>query len=256
MIVISGVSVLDDGHTYSGLKATVNAANFFTAPIHLSIEGEGWSNGVSLARKCDWCLESEGGQELRPKCNSEPNSATGVTFVTLWPDRWSLAPLSMANTYGVLPSRAIFPHTQTTCPQCSVQLEFPNPSPTPPPNTALRIRCFQCGSIITHTVGVDSSRSDNYTPKPEKKKSRTIGSQERPIETGYYEILGVEVNASSEEIKKAYRALVYTVGEVGAISWWMGVSGRLAIKHHPDKNRDDPNAEEKVNILLVSPRIF
>ncbi len=41
----------------------------------------------------------------------------------------------------------------------------------------------------------------------------------------YYALLGVEKNASDSEIKKSYR--------------------RLAMKHHPDRNKDNPEAEVK-----------
>ncbi len=42
----------------------------------------------------------------------------------------------------------------------------------------------------------------------------------------YYRIIGVETNATNEEIKKAYR--------------------RLAMSLHPDRNQNDPRCEERL----------
>jgi hypothetical protein len=41
----------------------------------------------------------------------------------------------------------------------------------------------------------------------------------------YYKILGIKRNAKDREIKKAFR--------------------KLALKYHPDRNKDDPQAEKK-----------
>ncbi|KAI0631642.1 X-domain of DnaJ-containing-domain-containing protein [Trametes polyzona] len=158
-----------------------------------------------------------------------------------------LLPDDMSTT---IQSRPLVPHIPTTCSQCSVSLEFPVPSPAPRSGTLLSVRCFNCNTIISHafyptqipaqyasqartSVGMGGGNGSGASSSQSgARKSRKIGTQEKPLETGYYDLLGVPVDASTDDIKKAYR--------------------RLAIKHHPDKNRDDPHAEERFKEIAIA----
>ncbi|KAH8109097.1 DnaJ-domain-containing protein [Phellopilus nigrolimitatus] len=149
----------------------------------------------------------------------------------------------MSNSYPIILSRPIQPHIQSKCSRCSVQLEFPIPEPPPAHGTLLQVRCFKCQGIMNYpfksveqSAGTSQQAAGPSSPGSSTptggRRGRKIGTQENPMETAYYEILGVSVIATADDIKKAYR--------------------RLAIKHHPDKNRDDPHAEERFKEIAIA----
>ncbi|KIJ13941.1 hypothetical protein PAXINDRAFT_13264 [Paxillus involutus ATCC 200175] len=121
----------------------------------------------------------------------------------------------MSSSYPILSSRQYIPHIRSQCGTCSSSLEFPVPSPTPAQGTLLRVRCFKCQTVYSHAfypaqlppgiVSPSSQTSNGTNSAPSgSRKGRKIGTQEKPLETGYYDILGVPIDATTEDVKKAY----------------------------------------------------
>lgn len=137
------------------------------------------------------------------------------------------------------------PFIATTCSHCNSALEFLAPASLPRPGTLLSIRCYSCQCVFSHAfyptqvIGGTQSQtttsranSSSNTPQDSSRKGRKIGTDAKPLETGYYDLLGVPIDATTDDIKKAYR--------------------RLAIKFHPDKNPDDPHAEERFKEIAIA----
>ncbi|KAG0664231.1 hypothetical protein C6P46_001695 [Rhodotorula mucilaginosa] len=131
-------------------------------------------------------------------------------------------------------------YTPTSCAHCSAQLEYLAPSASS--QLELELECAKCHKRWISTT----AQAEPPKPASSSKKAgtgttssggggsskRKIGTDDRPLETDYYDLLGLPITCTSEEVKKAYR--------------------RLAIKYHPDKNPDDPTAADKFKEIAVA----
>ncbi|WRT70758.1 uncharacterized protein IL334_007757 [Kwoniella shivajii] len=156
----------------------------------------------------------------------------------------------------IVDSRPRGSYIPADCPSCKSQQEYILP---PTFIGTLRVRCFGCKQFFTHpqpkpntsSNANNSSRfpgmgsnNNNYTNNggggtsrdTNSSSRRGIGSDKNPIDLAYYEVLGLDSQCTQDEIKKAYR--------------------RLAIKLHPDKNRDDPDAEEKFKQISIAYQVL
>lgn len=110
------------------------------------------------------------------------------------------------------------------CTKCSLELEFPLPAEV---GGVLNVKCYSCSNrnIVDAKKLSSSQPSTSSSSNTAKKFGFKMGTDENPVSTEYYDVLGVSPTATAAEIKKKYYA--------------------LAMQYHPDKNPDSSEAEEK-----------
>jgi hypothetical protein len=144
-------------------------------------------------------------------------------------------------------SRKPEPYIKATCKECSTQLEFLPASGTK--NAKVEVECWSCHKTCWYEVDASGTKVNNASKAntsrwSTRKKGTGWNSKlvlfiiltfffyqdENPVSTEYYDILGISIEATETDIKKAYR--------------------KMAIKYHPDKNLNNQEAEEKVGLLM------